>query len=246
MLIEKMKKNSFKKNKYGLSFWISILVIAVCIPATVAVSYLLGDRKYYIASVIIMILAMVPFFVSFEGKKPDARYLAILAVLTAIAIVSRAAFMWIPSFKPMAGFIIITAIAFGPQAGFMSGALSMIISNIVFGQGPWTPWQMFCYGLIGFFAGLLANSRIMSEKHVIRTSVLSFFLVTVLSSAILDTSSLFLMIAAINEASIISIYTAGFFLNIMNATASALCVFILLKPFMRILDRLKLKYGMDY
>lgn len=241
-----MEKTSFRKNKYGLSFWISILVIVVCIPATVAVSYLLGDRKYYIASVIIMILAMVPFFVSFEGRKPDARYLAILAVLTAIAVVSRIAFMWLPSFKPMAGFIIMTAIAFGPQAGFMSGALSMIISNIVFGQGPWTPWQMFCYGLIGFFAGLLANARIMSEKHVIRTSVLSFILVTVLSSAILDTSSLFLMIAAINEASIISVYTAGIFLNIMNATASALCVFILLKPFMRILNRLKLKYGIDY
>lgn len=240
------EKMSFRKNKYGLSFWVSILVIAIAIPATVAVSYLLGDRKYYIASVIIMILAMVPFFVSFEGRKPDARYLAILAVLTAIAVISRIAFIWLPSFKPMAGFIIMTAIAFGPQAGFMSGALSMIVSNIVFGQGPWTPWQMFCYGLIGFIAGLLANARIMSEKHVIRTSVISFFLVTILSSAILDTSSLFLMISAINATSIVSIYAAGILLNIMNAIASALCVFILLKPFMGVLNRLKLKYGIQY
>ena len=138
------------------------------------------------------------------------------------------------------------AMAFGPQAGFMSGALSIIISNIIFGQGPWTPWQMFCYGLIGFIAGLLAGGRILSEKHVIRTSIITFILVTVLSSAILDTSSLFLMISSINAGSIITVYTAGIFLNMMNALASSLCVFLLLKPFMAILNRLKIKYGMKY
>ena len=55
------------KKKVNKAFWVSIIVMVVCIPATVALSYLLGDRKLYIASVIIMILAMVPFFVSFEA-----------------------------------------------------------------------------------------------------------------------------------------------------------------------------------
>lgn len=233
-----------RKKMVNKAFWISLVVMLVCIPATVAVSYLLGDRKLYIASVIIMIFAMVPFFASFEGSRPDARYLAILAVLTAIAVISRVAFIWLPSFKPMAGIIIMIAMAFGPQAGFMSGALSMIVSNIIFGQGPWTPWQMFCYGMIGFIAGLLANARILSEKHVIRTSVISFALITVLSSAVLDTSSLFLMISTITWESAVSVYTAGIFMNIMNATASSLCIFLLLKPFMTILNRMKIKYGL--
>ncbi|MBO7729413.1 MAG: ECF transporter S component [Lachnospiraceae bacterium] len=241
-----MDKTTYRKKNFGLSFWISIIIMVVCIPATIGISYLLGDRKLYIGSVIIMILAMIPFFVSFEGSKPEARYLAILAVLTAIAVVSRVAFIWLPSFKPMAGVIIMTAIAFGPQAGFMSGALSMIISNIIFGQGPWTPWQMFCYGLIGFVAGLLANARIFSEKHLIRTSIISFILVTVLSSAVLDTCSLFYMTSTVNEVSAISIYAAGIVPNMMNALASTLCVFILLKPFMAILNRLKQKYGINY
>ena len=239
------QKNGEKLNqrKNKKAFWISIVVMVVCIPATVVVSYLLGDRKLYIASVIIMILAMVPFFVSFEGSRPDARYLAILAVLTAIAVVSRIAFVWLPAFKPMAGFIILVGMAFGPQAGFMSGALSMIISNMMFGQGPWTPWQMFCYGLIGFLAGLLSNARILSEKHAIRTAVISFVMVVVLSSLILDTSSLFLMIASINAESAITVYTSGFFLNLATGLASALCIFLLCKPLMAILNRLKLKYG---
>lgn len=233
-----------RKKMVNKAFWISLVVMLICIPATVVVSYLLGDRKLYIASVIIMIFAMVPFFASFEGSRPDARYLAILAVLTAIAVISRVAFIWLPSFKPMAGIIIMIAMAFGPQAGFMSGALSMIVSNIIFGQGPWTPWQMFCYGMIGFIAGLLANARILSEKHVIRTSVISFALITVLSSAVLDTSSLFLMISTITWESAVSVYTAGIIMNIMNATASSLCIFLLLKPFMTILNRMKIKYGL--
>lgn len=233
-----------RKKTVNKAFWISLVVMLICIPATVAVSYLLGDRKLYIASVIIMIFAMVPFFASFEGSRPDARYLAILAVLTAIAVISRVAFIWLPSFKPMAGIIIMIAIAFGPQAGFMSGALSMIVSNIIFGQGPWTPWQMFCYGMIGFIAGLLANARILSEKHVIRTSVISFALITVLSSAVLDTSSLFLMISTITWESAVTVYTAGVFMNMLNALASSLCIFLLLKPFMAILNRMKIKYGL--
>ena len=228
------------------AFWVSIAVMVIFIPATVVFSYLLGDRNLYIGSVIIMILAMVPFFVSFEGSKPDARYLAMLAVLIAIAVISRIAFIWMPSFKPLGGFVIMIAMAFGPQAGFMSGALSMIVSNIIFGQGPWTPWQMFCYGLIGFLAGLLAHARILNEKHVIRTSIVSFILVFLLSSAILDTCSVFLMSAIVNLESIAAVYIAGISYNIMNALASSLCVFLLLKPFMAILNRLKLKYGLEY
>ena len=240
------QQESKQKKKINKPFWISLVVMVVCIPATVLLSYLFGDRNLYIASVIIMILAMVPFFANFEGKKPNARYLAVIAVLTTIAVISRVAFIWAPSFKPMAGIIIMTAIAFGPQSGFMCGALSMIISNIIFGQGPWTPWQMFCYGLIGFIAGLLANARILSEKHVIRTSLISFALVTILSSLILDTCSLFLMSSSITWESAVTIYTAGIPFNMLNALASSLCIFLLLKPFMAILNRLKTKYELSY
>jgi len=233
-----------RKSKRGLI--ISILVLVVGIPATVVLSYLFGDRKLYIASVIIMILAMVPFFTSFETSRPDARALASLAVMTAIAVVSRVAFIWAPSFKPMAGVIVMTAVAFGPQAGFMCGAMSMIISNMIFGQGPWTPWQMFCYGLIGFIAGLLANAKILGERHTIRTSIITFVLVFILSAAILDTQSVFFLLTKTSTASVIAIYIAGIVPNALNAFASATAVFLLLKPLTSILNRIKVKYGMKF
>ncbi len=239
-----MKNSTPKKSRLPLI--VSLIVAVLLIPATLIVSYILGDRNYYIASIIIVILVMVPFFVSFENKKPDARYLATMAVLIAIVVISRVAFFWIPSFKPMSGIIILIAMSFGPQAGFMCGALSMLISNFIFGQGAWTPWQMFCYGMIGLIAGFLAKSKIFSRKHIIRTSIITFFLVFVLSTVILDTNSLLWLSSSINLRSAFTFYIAGFPMNITNGLTGAVTVFILLKPFFAILDRLKSKYGLNF
>ncbi len=236
-------EKSAPKNKGKLSLIVSLIVAIVLIPATLIVSYLLGDRNYYIASIIIVILVMVPFFVSFESKKFDARYLAIMAVLIAIVIISRVAFFWLPSFKPMAGIIILIAMSFGPQAGFMCGAISMLISNFIFGQGPWTPWQMFCYGIIGLIAGILAKSKIFSQKHIIRTSIISFFMIVILSGIILDTNSLLWLSSTVNWASALTFYVAGIPMNIISGIAGGLTVFILMKPFFAIINRLRDKYG---
>lgn len=238
--------NNEEKKQGRRSFWISLIVIIILIPATVVISYILGDRRFYVASVIIVILAMIPFFVGFEGRKPDARFLAVLAVMTVIVIVSRVAFMWLPNFKPMAGIIVITAVAFGPQAGFMCGALSMIASNIIFGQGPWTPWQMFCYGMIGFIAGFLAKKHIISQKHAIRSGITTFILVFILSVLILDTQSVLFLFTKVTSASLLTVYIAGIPANVSNGVASALCVFLLIKPVSVMLNRIKTKYNVEY
>lgn len=74
----------------------------------------------------------------------------------------------LPNFKPCSAIIIITAVAFGPEAGFLTGALTAFVSNFIFGQGPWTPWQMFTWGLVGFLAGILQNAGVFkgrSRRH---------------------------------------------------------------------------------
>ena len=133
-----MQGKQLEKKKLGRGFWVTLLVMIVLIPLTVGISWYMGDRKYYIASVLIMIYSMLPFFAGFESRKPQARELVTLAVMCAIAVASRAAFIWAPNFKPIGGIVMITAMAFGPQAGFMTGSLSLIVSDMIFGQGPWT------------------------------------------------------------------------------------------------------------
>ena len=166
-----MQKESVKY--FSAKRIISYLMILILIPATLILFWHFGDRKYYLCSLLLIIYSMIPFFLSFEKRKPQARELVSIAVMCAIAVVSRAAFMMLPHFKPMLGIIMITGMAFGAEAGFLTGALGAFVSNFLFGQGPWTPWQMFGYGIGGLLAGLLARKGIMTEKKRVWRSCLS-------------------------------------------------------------------------
>ena len=114
-----------------------------------------------------LLASAIPFILVFDKKKPQARELVPIAVMAAIAVVGRTVFEIIPlpNFKPCSAIIIITAVAFGPEAGFLTGALTAFVSNFIFGQGPWTPWQMFTWGLVGFLAGILKNAGVFAEKN---------------------------------------------------------------------------------
>ena len=145
----------------------AIFLIVVMIPVTIWVGiHFFNDRKYLLVSLVIVIYSMIPFFLTFESRKPQARELLIIAVLTAIAVAGRAAFFMVPSFKPVMAFVIISAVCFGAESGFLVGALSMLVSNMLFGQGPWTPWQMFSMGIIGFLAGILFQKGWLKARRV--------------------------------------------------------------------------------
>ena len=239
-----MQGKQLEKKKLGRGFWVTLLVMIVLIPLTVGISWYMGDRKYYIASVLIMIYSMLPFFAGFESRKPQARELVTLAVMCAIAVASRAAFIWAPNFKPIGGIVMITAMAFGPQAGFMTGSLSLIVSDMIFGQGPWTPWQMFSFGLLGFISGLLARKGILTEKRPLIDAVIGFLLMVLVVGPILDTCAIFTMAQMINSESVLAVYLAGLPVNISQGTAVFLCVLLLTRPMMNKLERIKIKYGM--
>jgi len=135
---------------------VAAIIVILCIPAVMAVNILFfEDRSYYATSFIIIALSLVPFALVFEGRKPQARELVVIAVMVAVAVVGRAAFFMLPQFKPVVAIVIIAGAALGAESGFAVGALTGFVSNFIFGQGPWTPWQMFAFGIIGFLAGLI-------------------------------------------------------------------------------------------
>ncbi len=112
-------------------------------------------RHYYLISVAIICVALAVFAWRFEGRKPRAREVVVIAVLVALAVAGRAAFFMVPQFKPVAALVIISGVALGANSGFLVGVLSGFVSNFVFGQGPWTPFQMIGFGLLGLLAGLV-------------------------------------------------------------------------------------------
>ena len=241
--------------------WISAIFAVILVPAVILLSDRLGDRNYYIAGVLIIILAMIPFFAGFESCRPEARELVTIAVMCAIAVASRIVFIMLPGFKPVVAIIMITGMAFGPSAGFLTGAMGAFVSNFVFGQGPWTPWQMFAFGIAGFIFGLLSGkgpvkaeaglpsgfSGGRSLKKILQrlpVSLFGFLVIVVIVGPILDTCTLFTMTTAVSGASAATVYLAGLPVNLIHGAAVFVTLFFLTVPIMDKLDRIKIKYGM--
>ena len=138
-----------KKNR-----WIVWLICLLAIALTLALGSMLPRSWYYLTSTLMILELLVPFFLAFEGRKPQARELVLIAVLCALAVAGRVAIP-IPNFKAIFAIVMITGIAFGPETGFLVGAVSALTSNFFYSQGPFTPWQMLAYGMGGMVFGLL-------------------------------------------------------------------------------------------
>lgn len=134
---------------------ISICTICVIIPLLTFVgAVLLKGKNYNIISIVIAILALIPFFAGYERSTPKLKEMVVIAIMIALSVAGRCIFAFIPGFKPVTAVVIIAGIFLGKEAGFLTGALSALLSNLLFGQGPWTPFQMLVWGLIGFFCGI--------------------------------------------------------------------------------------------
>ena len=219
---------------------ISLMIIIIGVPVMVLAGALfLNDRKYNIVSVIIAILACVPFFISFENGQTKLRRVIVIAVMSAISVAGRSLFAVTPGFKPVTAITVITAMSFGPEAGFLTGAVSAIVSNMFFGQGPWTPFQMFTWGIIGFLAGIFAKWGLM--KNRIFLSLYGIF-AGVLFSLIMDIWT----VMSIDGTFEFSRYLAAFSLSLpftaIYAVSNVIFLLLLARPIGDKLERLKVKY----
>ncbi len=113
-----------------------------------------NDEQYLPIALLLVCASIVPFFLRYESRSLQAREIVLVAVLSAIAAVGRVPFAALPSVQPTSFVIIVSALVFGSETGFMVGAVAALVSNMFLGQGPWT-WQMFSWGMIGWTAGML-------------------------------------------------------------------------------------------
>ena len=144
---------------------VSAALIFIAIPAVIAIGFaLLNDRNYILVSLIILALTMLPFFMVFERRKPKAREIVLIAVMCAVTVCAQMICNITVPLRAGTGIIILCGIALGPEAGFLIGALGRFVLNFYAGHGPWSPWQMFCWGLLGFLAGLAFNRANLEKK----------------------------------------------------------------------------------
>jgi uncharacterized membrane protein len=224
---------------------LAFVLILTAIPAVILFGiYFLNDRSDYFISLCVIILSMLPFFFVFENRRPQAREVVVIAVMAALAVAGRAAFFMLPQFKPTAAIVIITGASLGAEAGFLTGALAGFVSNFFFGQGPWTPWQMFSFGIIGFLAGLIfRRKREKWKRYTVWLCLYGGLATLVIYGFLMDTASVFMGMGAVQETAFLAMYISGFPMNVIHGTASVIFLAILGKPVMRKLDRIKKKYG---
>ena len=212
------------------------------IPLTLFLGTWMTGRWYYFTSTLIIIEILIPFFLTFESRKPQARELVVLAVLCALAVASRVAIP-IPNFKPIFAIIMISGIAFGPQSGFLVGAMSAFASNFFASQGPWTPWQMMAYGVAGLLAGFVWKHHWLPRKPVV-LAVFGFLATVGVVGVLLDTCTVFTSLTTFKWSSVLFILANGFPINLSHGISTAVTMLLFSKPLLQILDRIQIKYGM--
>ena len=220
------------------------VLILLCIPATLFIGcYYGGTQNYYLLSVLVMLECMLPFFMVFEGRRPQARELVVIAVLCALGVAGRAAFFMLPQFKPVMALTIIAGVAFGGETGFLVGAMTMLASNFLFSQGPWTPFQMFSMGIIGFLAGVLFRKGWLRRSRG-ALCVYGVIAAVVIYGGIMNPASALMYSQEVRWKVLVTYYITGFPMDCVHAAATVLFLLVLAEPMLEKLDRIKVKYGL--
>lgn len=215
---------------------IKIAVPFVLIPLLVVLgATIFSERRYLIVSTGVAFLALVLFAAGYERKPTGSRRMIIAAVMTTLCIVGR----FIPFFKPITALTVITAIYLGGETGFLVGALSALLSNFYFGQGPWTPFQMLAWGMIGLIAGIAANP-IKRHKWLLLVYGL---LAGIFYSAVMDIWTVIWYDGSFRTELYLSALVTAIPHTVMYSVSNFVFLWFCAKPFGEKLERIKIKYG---
>ncbi len=226
--------NVFRKKPFKLI--LLILLIPLIIVLGVVIFY---DRAYAWISFCVAVVACIPLLLSFEKNQNKTTKMVTLAVMIALSVAGRLVFSFVPFFKPVTAMVVISGIYMGYESGFICGAFTALISNFMFGQGPWTPFQMFAWGIIGLVAGLLSkyleNNLVLLLIYGAVAGVLFSFMMDIWTTLWFDGTFNYLRFLGniITAAPVTAVY----------AFSNVIFLFVLSKPFGKKLERLRNKYG---
>ena len=217
--------------------------LTICIAAPACVyfgSKLNFDRKYLLVSLLMLVLCSMPFFINFEHRKPRSGEVLLIALLSAIGVAGRAAFYMLPQFKPVVAVTVITGAALGANAGFISGALIMLVSNMLMSQGMWSPWQMFALGIIGFMSGILFCGKKYNKAAICLFGAVSAIIVY---GGIMNFYTALTAQVHPNFGIVMTYIAAGLPFDTILAVSTVIFLWICSEPMIKKIRRVKMKYG---
>ena len=174
----------------------------------------------------------------YDKKSPRLSELVLCACMITLAVAGRVLFLWAPGFKPVSGIVIIAGAALGGWNGFLCGSLSALLSDMFFGQGPWTFFQMLAWGIIGLGAGYMKSwffHRIFRIGYAILAGV--FF------SVFMDVYST-MAAGSFEWSRYLLILASSLPFTFLYVISNVLFVELLYPPFIKKLKRIRIKYDL--
>lgn len=233
----------------------------IAVPLALAACAFLRLEHNALLSLIVVVAALVVFFAHYEVSRPSLRQIMPTVVMGALAAAGRILFAPVPDFKPVTAICIVSGVVFGRHAGFITGALAALISNFFFGQGPWTPWQMYAWGMTGYFAGVLASAGLFGTVHdrdqketpntqtrrnaFRQVGVLIYGAIAAfLFGFLMNTWTIVGFIQPLTWQSALITYAASLPLDAVHAAATVVFLAAIYTPWQKKLQRIKCKYAL--
>lgn len=230
--------------------FLEIPALAV-VPIALLVTAVFQVDQSALLTFAVALVALAVLFAGYEASRPALRQIMPAVVLGALAAAGRILFAPVPDFKPVSAICILAGVVFGRRNGFAVGALAALASNFFFGQGPWTPWQMYAWGLVGYFAGVLADAGAFSSSadalpHRARHILLYAygFLSALMYGFLLNGWTLVGFVHPITWQSALAIYGAGLPFDLAHGLSTVFFLVVLYEPWKRKLNRIKRKYAL--
>jgi len=221
-----------EKVRSALKYAIPPLLATIVIVSAVVFN---GSQSYVWASSSVALLSVLFFAVGYEKKKTGTRRMMISAAMIALSVIGR----FIPVFKPVTALTVIGAVYLGPEAGFLIGSMSALISDFYFGLGPWTPFQMLAWGVIGLIAGVFPFRIAKSRPFMLVYSAIS----GVAFSMIMDTWTAIWITEGFSLAVYGAMLISSLPYMLLYVVSNVIFILLAAKPIGEKLERMKIKYG---
>ena len=206
-----------------------------------ALSRFWAEKNYLLVGIVMIFLTILPMLIRIERKNLREEELVILAVMIAIASISRVPFAGWASVQPKSFVVLISGAAFGAEAGFFIGSMSAFVSNLFLGQGPWTPWQMFAWGLMGLSAGILRHTALIKNRYL---RIIYGFLWGIVFGWIVNMWFVLSVGQAITVKTLFAAMLSSITMDVMHAACNAVFLGLFGETWLRILARHQSKFGL--
>ncbi len=193
-------------------------------------------QYYAVISFFMVVAALLLFLSGFDRRELGTRRMILVSVMTALSVIGRL----LPVIKPITALTVLSALYLGKEAGFLVGALSAVLSNFIMGHGPWTPFQMLAWGLIGLFAGIFSKPLLRSKLLLLCYGMLS----GVAYSMLLDIWTTVWTYGEFTLSAYLAAITTALPYTILYAVSNVIFLLLFAKPIGDKLHRIEVKYGL--